>query len=79
MDEKSLKLMRFAIRALRIAASTISLVELLRSDWNGGLCAGGAWLLFTQVERRLATLSVDGSDPATATQQQSGNKAGERA
>ncbi len=45
---------RFGLRALRIAASTAAIVELLRSDWVGGLSAGGAWLLFVLVERRLA-------------------------
>jgi hypothetical protein len=45
---------RFGLRALRIGASTIAIVELLRSDWRGGLAASGAWLLFIQVERRLA-------------------------
>ena len=44
---------RFGLRALRITASTASLVELLRSDWLGGAAAAAAWLLFVQVERRL--------------------------
>ena len=44
---------RFGLRALRIAASTAAIVELLRSDWVGGLSAGGAWLLFVLVERRI--------------------------
>jgi hypothetical protein len=48
---------RFLLRGLRIGASTISIVELLRSDWTGGLSAGAAWLLFLQVERRLPPLS----------------------
>lgn len=45
-------LARFGLRALRISASTVSLVELLRSDWIGGAAAAAAWLLFVQVERR---------------------------
>lgn len=45
---------RFTLRGLRIGASTISIVELLRSDWSAGAAAAGAWLLFLQVERRLA-------------------------
>jgi hypothetical protein len=45
---------RFALRGLRIGASTISIVELLRSHWSGGAAAAAAWLLFLQVERRLA-------------------------
>ncbi|MCP9792765.1 hypothetical protein [Vulcanococcus limneticus] len=44
---------RFALRGLRIGASTVSIVELLRSDWTGGISAGVAWLVFLQVERRL--------------------------
>lgn len=44
---------RFGLRALRIAASTVSLIELLRSEWTGGLAAGVAWLVFVQVERRV--------------------------
>ena len=43
----------FGLRALRIAASTLSIVELLRSHWTGGIGAGLAWLVFLQVERRL--------------------------
>ena len=44
---------RFLLRGLRIGASTVSIVELLRNDWTGGISAGLAWLLFIQVERRL--------------------------
>ena len=40
------------LRGLRIGASTIALVELLRSDWIGGGLASLAWLVFVQVERR---------------------------
>ena len=47
------KLGRFLLRGLRIGASTVSIVELLRSDWNAGISAGVAWLVFLQVERRL--------------------------
>ncbi len=51
------RLGRFLLRGLRIGASTIAIVELLRSDWTGGISAGAAWLLFLQVERRLPPLS----------------------
>ncbi len=51
--ERLQSLGRFGLRALRIAASTVSIVELLRSDWSGGIAAGLAWLVFLQVERRL--------------------------
>ena len=39
------------LRGLRIAASTVAIVELLRSHWTGGVLASMAWLLFTQVGR----------------------------
>ena len=44
---------RFGLRALRIAASTLSIVELLRNDWTGGIASGLAWLVFLQVERTI--------------------------
>jgi hypothetical protein len=47
------KLGRFLLRGLRIGASTVAVVELLRNHWSGGITAGLAWLLFLQVERRL--------------------------
>ena len=50
---------RFGLRALRIAASTIALIELLRSQWTGGIAATLAWLFFAQVERRLSQESQD--------------------
>ena len=56
------KLGRFLLRGLRIGASTVSIVELLRNDWIGGLSAGVAWLVFLQVERRLQPLSPDPED-----------------
>ena len=56
------KLGRFLLRGLRIGASTVSIVELLRNDWTGGISAGAAWLVFLQVERRLPPLSSDPED-----------------
>jgi len=53
------KVGRFLLRGLRIGASTVSIVELLRSDWTGGISAGVAWLVFLQVERRLPPLSQE--------------------
>lgn len=53
MPERLESLGRFGLRALRIAANTVSIVELLRSNWTGGIGAGLAWLVFLQVERRL--------------------------
>ena len=40
----------------------MSIVELLRSDWTGGISAGVAWLVFLQVERRLPPLSPETED-----------------
>ena len=54
VNQESLeKLGRFLLRGLRIGASTVSIVELLRNDWTGGISAGVAWLVFVQVEQRL--------------------------
>ena len=52
-QERLQQLGRFGLRALRIATSTVSLIELLRSEWTGGIAAGVAWLVFVQVERRV--------------------------
>ena len=56
------KLGTFLLRGLRIGASTVAVVELLRNDWIGGLSAGVAWLVFLQVERRLTPLSQESED-----------------
>ena len=56
MPPRLLQLGRWGVRALRIAASTIALIEVLRSDWRGGGAATLAWLVFIQVERRLNRL-----------------------
>jgi hypothetical protein len=56
------KLGRFLLRGLRIGASTVAVVELLRNDWTGSISAGVAWLVFLQVERRLPALSPDPED-----------------
>ena len=45
-------LMDWLLRGLRIGASTIAIVELLRSDGLGGGLSSLAWLVFVQVERR---------------------------
>ncbi len=52
MNARLQQLGRFGLRALRIAASTTAIIELLRSDWTGGVAASLAWLAFVQVERR---------------------------
>jgi hypothetical protein len=55
MGERMQQLSRFGLRALRIAASTMALIELLRSHWLTGAAASLAWLVFLQVERRWAS------------------------
>ena len=56
------KLGRFLLRGLRIGASTVSIVELLRSDWAGGISAAVAWFVFLQVERRLPPMHQEIED-----------------
>jgi hypothetical protein len=56
------KLGRFLLRGLRIGASTVAVVELLRNDWTGGISAGVAWLVFLQVERRLPPVAQEPDD-----------------
>ena len=51
-------LMDLLLRGLRIGASTIAIVELLRSDWIGGGLSSRAWLVFVLVERRRAQASA---------------------
>ena len=48
--------MDWVLRGLRIGASTIAIVELLRSNWLGGCLSSLAWLMFVQVERRRAAV-----------------------
>ena len=50
------------LRALRIAASTVAIVELLRNHWTGGALAATAWLLFALVERLRGSADEDTRD-----------------
>lgn len=50
---------RFLLRGLRIGASTVAVLELLRNDWTGGISAALAWGVFLLVERRLAPAGPD--------------------
>ncbi|EAR17598.1 hypothetical protein ACLM44_00765 [Synechococcus sp. W2B2] len=57
-------LITLLLRALRIAASTVALVEALRNDWLSAGLAALAWLVFIQVERsRAAGTGEEPSDP----------------
>ena len=53
-----LSLQLFLLRALRIAASTTAIVELLRNDWTGGTLAALAWVVFLLVDK-LRGSSID--------------------
>ena len=46
----------FVLRGFRIGASTIAILELLRSDWTSAGQASLAWLIFVQVEKRRTAL-----------------------
>jgi hypothetical protein len=46
----------FILRGFRIGASTIAILELLRSDWTSAGLASLAWLIFVQVEKRRNSL-----------------------
>ncbi len=52
MDDRLRRYSLFCLKALRIAASTVAVIELLRMDWSGATGGAAAWLLFIQVERR---------------------------
>lgn len=46
----------FVLRGFRIGASTIAILELLRSDWTSAGLASLAWLILVQVEKRRTAL-----------------------
>ena len=46
----------FILRGFRIGASTITILELLRSDWTSAGLASLAWLIFVQLEKRRTAL-----------------------
>ena len=47
------RLARFAVHALRIGASTVAVVELLRQHWISAGCFAVAWLLTIQAQRHM--------------------------
>jgi hypothetical protein len=57
----SLTLLRFGLRALRISASSVALVALLRQQWLTGLACSLAWLWLLAIPRLNPRLA----DPAT--------------
>ena len=46
-------LAKVGIRGLRIAASTIAIVEILKHDYSVGVSAGLSWLLLTIAFKRI--------------------------
>ncbi|MFM7312397.1 MAG: hypothetical protein ACKO0M_04390 [Cyanobium sp.] len=49
--------MRFPVRALRISASTIAVVTLLRQQWLAAAAAAVGWLLILGLPRRWPQLA----------------------
>jgi hypothetical protein len=60
--DRKRSLIRFAVRALRVTASTISVVALLRQEWVAAAAFGVAWLLILGSPRLFPLLQ----DPAEA-------------
>ncbi|MFY8149078.1 MAG: hypothetical protein ACOVNL_07655 [Prochlorococcaceae cyanobacterium] len=56
-----LRLAHFAVRALRITASTVALVALVRQQWIPAVCFGVGWLLILRAQRWMPPET----DPAT--------------
>ncbi len=50
-------LARFTVRALRISASTVAIVALLRQQWLAGACFAAAWLLILAAPRLFPALN----------------------
>jgi hypothetical protein len=61
-----LKLLRFAVRALRISASTVAVVALLRQQWLAGSALALAWLLIAAAPLVFPQLEPEASAPAEA-------------
>jgi hypothetical protein len=60
--DRKLALIRFAVRAVRVTASTIAVVALLRREWVAAGSFGVAWLLILGAPRLFPLLQ----DPAEA-------------
>lgn len=58
---QSLRLVRFAVRALRVTASTIAAVALLRQEWVAAAAFAVAWLLILQAPRMFPALQDEDS------------------
>ncbi len=62
---RAVKLARFTVRALRITASTVAVVALLRQQWLAGSCFSLAWLLILVAPRIFPSLDADTPQPAS--------------
>ncbi|MCX5955115.1 MAG: hypothetical protein NTW51_01620 [Cyanobacteria bacterium] len=60
--DRKLALIRFAVRAVRVSASTIAVVALLRQEWVAAGAFAVAWLLILGAPRLFPLLQ----DPAEA-------------
>lgn len=56
----TLKLLRFGVRALRITASTVALVALLRQQWIPAAAFAVVWLLIFAAPRVMPALEEEG-------------------
>ena len=56
-------LARFAVRALRVTASTVAVVALLRQQWLAGGCFALAWLLILGAPRLFPDLAEQSTQP----------------
>jgi len=61
-QDRKLSLIRFAVRAVRVTASTIAVVALLRQEWVAAAAFGVVWLLILGAPRLFPLLQ----DPAEA-------------
>lgn len=65
----ALKLLRFAVRALRITASTVAVVCLLRQQWLAGGAFSLAWLLILAAPLVIPQLEAEPVSPSEANSQ----------
>lgn len=55
----ALKLLRFGVRVLRISASTVAVVAVLRQQWVAATAMGVAWLLILGAPMLFPQLEAD--------------------
>jgi hypothetical protein len=61
--DRKLSLIRFAVRAVRVTASTIAVVALLRQEWVAAGAFGVAWLLILGAPRLFPLLQNPAEAP----------------